>query len=249
MNRWFALYVVALSLGAHELSAQPVVESYDRFEMNWSNMRLRYFGESSVNKNLDVAEKEATDQGLLYALANVPKIRGEKGVSVENAESIAHAVSKQSFVFNTVYFSNGKVRVELESSLALALDPGRKPFVSRPEAEGGDEGAAAGSGVVIEVKGLSAPQLVSEIHDSAGELVYSSQDVSPDAYKKQLIGRWFYKNSSELRGFAGSEPLKVEADFKDGKLVVDKDAWNQVRKSTSKLLGEGRVAFVLPSAR
>jgi len=250
MNRWCALYVVALSLGAHELSAQPVVESFDRFEMNWSNMRLRYFGESTANKNLDVAEKEATDQGLLYALANVPKIRGEKGVSVDNAENIAHAVSKQSYVFNTVYFSNGKVRVELESSLALALDPGRKPYVSRPEetmAEG--EAAPSGSGVVIEVKGLKTPQLVSEIHDNTGELVYSSQDVSPDAYKKQLIGRWFYKNSSELRGFAGGEPLKVEADFRDGKLVVDKEAWNQVRRSTSKLLGEGRVAFVLPSAR
>ena len=132
MNRWSALYLVALSLGAHELTAQPVVEAYDRFEMNWSNMRLRYFGESaSSGKNLDLAEKEATDQGLLYALANIPKIRGEKGVSLENAGDIAHAVSKQSFIFNTVYFSNGKVRVELESSLALALDPGRKPYVSK----------------------------------------------------------------------------------------------------------------------
>ncbi len=247
MNRWCALYLVALSLGAHELGAQPVLESFDRFEMNWSNMRLRYFGESAANKNLDVAEKEATDQGLLYALANVPKIRSEKGASLDNAETIAHAVSKQSYVFNTVYFSNGKVRVELESSLALALDPGRKPFVSRPDEA--DTVATASSGVVIEVKGLKAPQLVSEIQDSAGELVYSSQDVSPDAYKKQLIGRWFYKNSSELKGFSGAQPLRLEAEYKDGKLIVDKEAWNQAHQSTSKLLGEGRVAFVLPAPR
>ena len=247
MNRWSALYFVAASLGAMELSAQPVVESFDRFEMNWSTMRLRYFGESAPGKNLDLAEKEATDQGLLYALTNLPKVRGEKGVSVENAENIAHAVSKQSFVFNTVYFSSGKVRVELESSLALALDPGRKPYVSKAAEANADN--SGGSGVVIEVKGLNSPQVVSEIHDSAGDLIYSSQDVNPDTYKKQLIGRWFYKNSSELKGFAGAEPLKIDAEFREGKLVVDKEAWNQVRKSTSKLLGEGKVAFVLPGVR
>ncbi|MBC7660136.1 MAG: hypothetical protein H7249_10540 [Chitinophagaceae bacterium] len=250
MNRWNALSLVVLSLCAHELSAQPVVEAYDRFEMNWSNMRLRYFGESGAAKNLDVAEKEATDQGLLYALANIPKIRGEKGVSVENAENIAHAVSKQSYVFNTIYFSNGKVRVELDGSLALALDPGRKPYVKSSEGEA--EAAAdseTGSGVVIQVKGAKGPQLIGEIHDSGGDLVYSSQDVSPDAYRKNLIGRWFYKNSSELKSFAGGKPLTVEAEYRDGKLVVDKEAWAQVKKFTPKLLNEGRVAFVLPAVR
>lgn len=247
MNRWSALYLLVGSLGALELSAQPVVESFDRFEMNWSTMRMRYFGESAPGKNLDIAEKEATDQGLLYALANVPKVRGEKGVSVENAENIAHAVSKQSYVFNTIYFSNGKVRVELESSLALALDPGRKPYVSR--ASEADAEGSAGSGVVIEVKGVKTPLLVGEIHDSSGDLVYSSQDVSPDAYRKQLVGRWFYQNSSELKSFAGAEPLRVEAEYRDGKFIVDKNAWNEVRKTTPKLLNEGRVAFVLPAVR
>jgi hypothetical protein len=246
MNRWSALCLLVGSFGALELSAQPVVESFDRFEMNWSTMRMRYFGESAPGKNLDIAEKEATDQGLLYALANVPKVRGEKGVSVENAENIAHAVSKQSYVFNTIYFSNGKVRVEMESSLALALDPGRKPYVSPSEAEGD---GASGSGVVIEVKGVKTPLVVGEIHDSSGDLVYSSQDVSPDAYRKQLVGRWFYQNSSELKNFAGAEPLRVEAEYRDGKFIVDKNAWNEVRKSTPKLLNDGRVAFVLPAVR
>ncbi len=236
----FGLLTLALAQAA---VAQPVLESFDRFEMNWSSMRLRYFGESAPNKSLEAAEKEATDQGLLYALANVPKVRGEKGVSDENAEAIAKTVSKQSFVYNTIFFSNGKVRVELEASLALALDPGRRPY--QPHAAEGEEGA--GSSVIVDVKGLKSPLLLGEIRDNAGDVVYSSEDVSPDVYRKQLIGRWFYNGSSELKSFAGNEPVHVDATYQDGKLVVDKEAWDAVRKSKSKLLGEGKVAFVLPS--
>ncbi|RZA15476.1 MAG: hypothetical protein EOP10_26290 [Proteobacteria bacterium] len=245
MNRFGLSGLAVLVFSTQQLVAQPVIETFDRFEMNWSTMKLRYFGESAVGKTLDLAEKEATDQGLLYALANVPKIRTEKGVPVENAGDIANAVTKQSYAYNTVYFSNGKVRVELESSLALALDPGRKPFT--PKAVEGGESGSGNQSVVVEVSGASSPTLIKEIVDSSGELAYSSQDVSPEAYRKSLTGRWFYPNSSELKSFAGDQAVRVKASFQNGKLVVDKAAWEEARSRASKSLADGRVAFVLSS--
>lgn len=246
MNRYTFAGLAVLILSTQTLSAQPVVETFDRFEMNWSTMRLRYFGESAVGKTLDVAEKEATDQGLLYALANVPKIRSEKGVSVDNAGDIANAVSKQSWAYNTVYFSDGKVRVELESSLALALDPGRHPY--NPKANESSEGGGSASSVVVEVAGLSSPTLINEIVDNSGEVAYSSSDVSPEAYRKSLTGRWFYPNTPELKSFVGREPVRVKGTYANGRVVVDKAAWVSARQNASKSLSDGRVAFVISKA-
>lgn len=247
MNRFYFAGLAFLTLASLELSAQPVVETFDRFEMNWSTMRLRYFGESSKAKTLDAAEKEATDEGLLYALASVPKIRSEKGAPSDNASDIASAISKQSYAYNTIYFSDGKVRVELDSSLALALDPGRRPYAPK-SAESADQ-AANGTSVVLEVIGLQGPALIKEIHTHSGELAYSSQDVSPEAYRKTLTGRWFYKDSPELRNFAGAEPMQIKASFQNGKLVVDQAAWEAARLNAPKSLADGRVAFVLPAGK
>lgn len=245
MNRTSFAGLLAFVLSTQTLCAQPVVETFDRFEMNWTTMRLRYFGESALAKNFDVAEKEATDQGLLYALANVPKIRDEKGAPSDNAGAVANAVSKQSFAYNTVYFSNGRVRVELESSLALALDPGRQPFNPKPFEP--SEGSGA-SPVIIEVSGLSSPALIKEVVDSSGEVAYSSGDVTPEVYRKNLTGRWFYPNSYELKAFSGADPLKVKGSFQNGKVVVERSAWDEARKNAPKAFADGRVAFVLSKA-
>ncbi len=241
MTRFSFAVLAVYGLTASSVFAQRVVENVDRFEMNWSTMRLRYFGESATGKALDLAEKEATDQGLLYALANVPKIRAEKGASVDGASDIANAVSKQSYTYNTVYFSNGKVRVELESNLALALDPGRKPFAPVET----NDSAEAPTSLVIRVSGLTQPSLVEEIKDSSGETAYSSQDVSPEAYRKSLLGKWFYANSPELRSFAGSKTHEIEATYQNGRLVVEKSSWESFKKGGAKALRDARVAFVL----
>ena len=245
MNRFYFAGLAFLTLASFDLSAQPVVETFDRFEMNWSTMRLRYFGESSKAKTLDAAEKEATDEGLLYALSSVPKIRSEKGAPSDNANDIASAISKQSYAYNTIYFSGGKVRVELDSSLALALDPGRRPYV--PRSVDSTDSSANGTSVVLEVSGLGGPTLIKEIYTNDGEMAYSSQDISPEAYRKTLTGRWFYKNSPELKNFAGADPIRIKATFQNGMLVVDQAAWETARLNAPKSLADGRVAFVLPS--
>ena len=245
MNRLYFAGLIFFTISSANLPAQPVVETFDRFEMNWSTMRLRYFGDSASAKSLDVAEKEAIDQGLLYALANVPKIRSEKGVSVDNANDIAAAVSKQSYAYNTIYFSSGKVRVELESSLALALDPGRQPFA--PKAEEASGVTADRNSVVVEVSGLTSPTLIKEIYNDSGELAYNSADVSPEAYRKTLTGRWFYMNSPELKNFVGVEPVQVKATLQNGTLVVNSVAWEEARRKAPKSFADGRVVFVIPS--
>jgi hypothetical protein len=245
MSRFGLSGLVVLLLSTQTMMAAPVVETFDRFEMNWSTMKLRYFGESASGKTLEAAEKEATDQGLLYALSNLSKIRSEKGIPVDGVEGIASTVTRQSYSYNTVYFSNGKVRVELESSLALALDPGRKPFLSKSVEE--VDTRLGTPSIVFEVIGIESPTLIREIYDSAGELAYSTQDVSPEAYRKFLTGRWFHPKSSELKAFAGNEAITVKSVYQNGRVVIDKSTWEEARSRATPSLRDGRVAFVLAS--
>lgn len=224
--------------------AQPVIENFDRFEMNWSNMRVRYYGESPSDPNkggYELAEKEAVNKGLMYALTTVPKMREGKGLKAD-APGIPETVTKLSYVYNTVYFSDGRVRTELNSSLAAALDPGHSKFA------GDTPNAAApeASSIILEVSSAKSPFVVQEIKTSTGDLAYSSESVAKDAYKKQLTGRWFYANSPELREFSGSKPLKIAAEVHNGQIVVDKDEWAKLRATNERLLQEAKVAYVLP---
>lgn len=224
-------------------SAQPVIENFDRFEMNWSNMRIRYYGESPSDPKqggYEPAEKDAVSKGLLYALTTVPKIREEKGLKAD-VPGVAENVTKLSYVFNTVYFSDGRVRTELNSSLAAALDFGMTKFA----AESPTAPASEASGIVLELGATKSPFVVQEIKTKAGDSAYAASDIAKDAYKKQLTGRWFYANSPELRDFVGANPIKIAAEVQNGHIVVDKEEWNRARVSNERLLQEAKVAYVL----
>ena len=234
-------------LSSWAAEAQPVTETVDRFELNYSTMRIRFYGEATADfsqKGFEGAEKTATDDGLLYALTSLGKVRSQKGLKTDNPTAIAGELTKQAFVANTIYFTDGKVRVELESSLQKALDSGISDFNGEePKATASDATA-----VQIQIDGLKAPLLHAEIRSPEGDVLYSSKDVSKSAYKKQMVGRWFFKNSSELRSWVGPKPLVIEATAEAGKaVIVTKEAWDKIKADHPRLLEEARLAFVLPS--
>ncbi len=239
------LVAMALTPG-FSARAQPVTEQIDRFELNWSTMRIRFYGESMVDfsqKGFEGAERVATDDGLMYALSALSKVRNQKGLKDNNAAAIANELTKQAFVYNTIYFTDGRVRVELDSSLPKAFDMGFNEFLAdEPKAAASD-----GSAVVVLISGLKIPLLQTEIRSTDGELLYSPKDIAKSAYRKQLGGRWFFKNSGELKSYVGSNPVHIDAVAEgDKSLIVTKESWNKLRAEHPRLLEEAKLAFVIP---
>lgn len=242
---WRCWLVVGL-LFVGVVQAQPVTESVDRFELNYSNMRIRFYGEATADfsqKGFEEAEKIATDDGLLYALNSLAKIRTQKGLKSENPVMLANELTKQAYVANTIYFTDGKVRVELESSLPKALDNGYGEFNGEePKAPASDATA-----ILIQIEGIKIPLMEAEIRSPEGELLYSPKNIAKSAYRKQMLGRWFFKNSSELKAYAGQTPVVVDAKAESGKsLVLAKDTWEKLKLEHPRLLEEAKIAYVLP---
>jgi hypothetical protein len=246
LTRQQVLLLVLASLSTWGVHAQPVTEVVDRFELNYSTMRIRFYGEANADfsqKGFEGLEKTATDDGLLYALTSLAKVRVQKGLQADNPGDIANELTKQAFVANTIYFTDGRVRVELESSLAKALDRGLNEFNGEePKASASDS-----TSILIQVEGIKVPILNSEIRSSEGELLYSPLNVAKSAYKKQMVGRWFFKNSTELKSYIGVKPVLIEAKAEPGKsLVVSKESWEKLKAEHPRLIEEAKLAFVLP---
>lgn len=250
MGRGFCL--LSLLAGASLISmptarALPVTEQIDRFELNWSTMRIRFYGEATVDfaqKGFEGAEKVATDEGLMYVLSSLNKVRNQKGLKDNSNSAIAHEVTKQAFVYNTVYFTDGRIRVELDSSLPKAFDAGLSDFLAE---EPQSQATGDASAVILQITGLKGPLLQTEIRSTDGELLYSHKNIAKSAYKKQLAGRWFFKNSLELKSYAGTNPVMIDAVAEGDKgLVVMKDQWNKLKAEHPRLLEEAKLAFVIP---
>jgi hypothetical protein len=66
--RW--LFSCGLVLSSGLAGAAPVVETLDRLEINWSTLRIRFYGEASSlasqEEALKSAEKKAWQDGLAY---------------------------------------------------------------------------------------------------------------------------------------------------------------------------------------
>jgi hypothetical protein len=239
--------LLAVGLGLTSTSnAQPVIEQIDRFELNYSTMRIRYYGEATVDfseKGFEGAEKVATEDGLVYVLSALGKIRAQKGLNEASSAAIANELTKSSYVFNTTYFTDGRVRVELDSSLPKALDIGASEFASEDPQSGPSEGSA----IVVRISGLKTPFWQTEIRSVDGELLFSPKDVAKSAYRKQLLGRWFFKNSGELKSYAGPKPIEIDAVAEgDRTLVVTKNSWTKLKTEHPRLLEDAKLAFVIP---
>ncbi len=230
--------------------AQPVLESYERFELNWSAMRVRFFGESQVGggeSGFDVAEKIAIDDGLKYALGQVGKMRQKVGVGSEEDDQtsqVAHELTKQAYVVNTSYYADGRVRVDLEGQMSKVFETN----ASKGGFKLGDPTSepTEATAVVLEIKSATSPQLVPEIVSSTGETLYSVGNVARSSFRKNMLGRWFYQNSVELKNFRGKSPLVLEAELgPEGRVTVSKEQWKQLESEHPRLFEDAKIAFVI----
>ena len=241
------LSLVACSLLTHpmELSAETGA-LYDRVQLNWDTMRIKFYGEARKSDSVQEAERMAVKEGISYIVEAIPAIRLatlEGGlVSKRSSADIAKKVSTKTYSQKTTYFSDGRVRVDLESSLPNALAPEGVDFAKDEP----DEEMGHATGLQISLKAPMDPQIMFEVQDEDGDSLYRLKDVAKSEFSKNFMGRFFQSvDRSKIKYFIGAKPLKINGKLKgDRVIVVSSDAWESLLKDNYGILERAKVAVV-----
>jgi hypothetical protein len=238
----------------------PVTETQGRVEINWSNLRLRFYGESATAPGDGAGEdaqhspeKRAWVDGLaqvgdvvrdLHTQVN-GEFQSNKDQLAQDASAAARQASSAVTSYNTTYYGNGSVRVHLETALPRALASSSIRFRQK---EAAAPQMTQYTGVVLELDKSIKPRATYQIVDEKGEVLFDVHDMSEGGYRKNLMGRWFRKpQPAELGDAVGKHPLKVDARANDdGRLVVARADWDSATDGHRALLVNGLVALALP---
>lgn len=255
------VYAGALASSAYSsaLHAAPVVEEGGRLEVNWGTHRIRFYGEAKSSDSdgaeaLKAAEKKAWQDGLAYvsdAVRDLNIAANESHVSntealTQNAREAARQVATSTFSYNTTYFGDGTVRVHLENALPKALEVAGLRFRQK---EALQTAMTQFSGIVLKCDKALKPRATYQVVDETGTVVFDVRDMAEDAFRRNLMGRWFRRPSpSELVEVVGNNPVTVAASVGSDatRLVVDRAAWEAALEGHRALLVNGTIALALP---
>ena len=120
-------YLLLLALSNAQALSAPVIQKEDRAELNWTTMKIRFYGEGELSKvPFADSEKGAIQEGLDYIFKQLPEIRKEKFKVAKvdgDHQQAALELTKRTYPIQTSVTANGSLTVELESSLVTALKP------------------------------------------------------------------------------------------------------------------------------
>lgn len=248
--------LVAYALSASAAFAGQVVDSNDRMEINWSTLKIRFYGEASLSDSdteaYKAAEKKAWHDGLSYASEAVRNLNVSVNEGVvaspdkltEDARKAAKQVSTSTSSYNTTYFGDGHVRVHLESTLPKALETSGIRFRQKDPSE---PAMTQYSGLVLKADKATRPRPIYQVVDEAGTVLYDVKDMAEEAYRKNLMGRWFKRPTpGELGEAAGKNPVQLAAEVREGRFVVSRTEWDKALEGHRSLLVNGQVVIALP---
>jgi hypothetical protein len=250
-----ALFAFATFQSAGFAYGSPVVDKSERMEVNWSTMRIRFFGQAKIDGDEDykTVEKQAWAEGLSYVSDAVRDLNfsvqdaaaGDTEKLTEDARKAATQVSTSTSSYNTTYYGDGTVRVFLENSLSKAFVTTGLRFRQK---EALTPSMIQYTGVVIKTSKAIKPRPTYQVIDEKGNVLFDVSDMAEEAYRKNLMGRWF-KNpgASEVTKAVGSNPIYLEASAQDdGRLVVQRAQWDEKTAGHRALLVNGNIALALP---
>lgn len=227
MDARFGTAVAIFCIVASVASAAPVTEKVERFELDWTAQRVRYYGEAKVSAEdgagaYDVAAKRARAEGGVYARNAAASAGGALG----DGAKIAAASSST----GTTYYGDGSVRVYLEAPLADAF--------AKADAVSADA-KANHTGIVLQLSGNTTPTGTYVLVDESGRELYAAG---------HLGGRWLKRPSgSELAPYVGDRAATVAAQvLAPGRLRIARADWDKELSQLLPLLNAGAVALVLP---
>jgi len=247
-----ACFFISVTSAAY---AAPVIESNDRLEVNWSALRLRYYGEASPgsgSEDLKSAEKKAWRDGLNYAndvIRNLNIAANEHFSQTteklaEDAKLAAHQVSTGTSSVSTTYFADGTVRVNLESSLPKALESSAIHFRQK---EAPEPTMTEHTGIILAPDHPVKPRPNYQVVDEEGKILFDVRDMAQASYNRRLMGRWYRKPSpAEISEAVGKNPLTIPVQVKDGKFLVQREIWDKATEGHKSLLVSGIIAIALP---
>ena len=248
----------SIILGSSLAFSSPVVEVYDRFEMNWGSLRVKFFGESRSDgaNQAGYQEKQqmAWGDGLAYVSNKISDVRKTKecwdtGIEPEKneAERAFDGVSKSTYSTLTTYFGEGSIRIQMESSLTKALFPAA---VDLDNSEPGSTEGVKHTGVILEIseKKQVSPCPTYTLVDESGEVLFDSKRVWKAVFEKNFMARWYQKPSkNEVRRYVGDNPLKIPVTVDDrGRFSIDRVVWEQVLVGNEPLLSGAKVLIASP---
>lgn len=236
--------------------ASPIIEIDDRLEINWSTLRIRFYGQafcSEADGGYKVAEKKAWQDGISYLQEAIRRLNTRTGSNQTNSEKpkaneLKEALSaavKSTSSYNTTYFADGTVRVILENQLPRSLVKGGVRFRQKePSAFASLQYTGLGLRLSKGVK--PSPQYM--ILDENGAVLFEVQDMAEEAYHRNLMGRWIQRPSSvELSEIIGNNPAMLDAIvLGDGKFQVERAQWDAALEGHRTLLVNGIVALIQP---
>ncbi len=260
-----ALFLIGMFVQPSQADAKQVIEKSDRMEVNWSTLRIRFYGEAEADLQSDddykFAEKKAWRDGLRYVsgavrdiyIAQNEMLFGNPDLLSKAANKAAKSISTSTFSYDTTYYANGTIRVHLENMLSKAIASDAIRFRLK---EALDPGLIQHSGVLFELDNKIKPSATYKVIDENGETLFDAKEMAESAFKKNLMGRWFIApHSSELEASIGNVPVRIPVKLMDNStvnsagnstFVVKRKYWDRVIEGHKALLRSGRIALSMP---
>jgi hypothetical protein len=254
-----SMVVAALAIGAVPSRAAPILETDGRMEINWSQLRLRFYGEaqisvtSSDDEALRNAERKAWQDGISFVSGAVREIFPRFNRDLEpdpaqleqDAQAAAKAAVTSMTSVSTTYFADGSVRVLLDTPLGRTLVSPKQRFRQKVAVA---PGSMHFTGVVIRLDRPVAPRARYRIVDEQDQTVFEASDMAEDAFRKGLMGRWYRKpGPAEIQDSVGRNPAALDVHVvADDVWRVSRAAWEQVLDGHRALLVNGMIAIALP---
>ena len=267
-------YFICLFLvceGRQCVGATPVIIKEGRLVMDWGALKLRFDGlyEPKLSSSTDVdqeveqrlpwyiAEDKAASEGLFF-IQKVTKdlhfsyYSGQlnllsDSVITQNADRAGSFIARTTYIYNTIYYKGGGVRVEMENSLTKVFRRNDVYFRGKDlDVKEGEQDLFSSISIVLD-KNIR-PEADYDLIDESGSVLFNIEDMDKASYEKNLMGRWFYPSQrSWHEKHQGPNPLFIKAKVKDQKrYIIDRDNWNKVGSVGVRLLRQGKVLLMLP---
>lgn len=248
----YAAIMITVGFGLTGLGSKsfgdPVVEKIDRASVNWGKMTVQFYGEGqgvegASSVDFKKGENTARQEGIVYFDKTVGELR--KTLGQDLSEGIGAQAFPKAKSVNTVYFPNGKVRVEMEAPLPEVLQPRSIQFAHH---EMGTIEAGQVTGLVVKLDKPLKPRAVFHIVDESGNSLYEAGHVSQKAFEKGFMGRFLRRpGKNELTEITGNNAAVLDGSIAAaGEIVIRRDVWDKAMDSGAMALRNGAVALVVP---
>ena len=226
------------------LQISAVVTEQGNLRLYWSQLRFSY---SSMHQSASYSEaqQQAWETGLAGFASAVKKVYRQQRLATTHVPTAVSNASRHLFLQKTIFFADFKAQHQVSGSMVRLF-----PVALIPSNLGDDKVSAtqptANTGLIIKVAASFAPQVLYEVRDAEGNLLFDVSHVRKKAFKSNLMGRYFSANDSRIRVQVGNKPYTLQASSpQPGHLQVDAKAWDKFIRNNQTLLTNSRIAIVL----